>query len=371
VDTSRMRASLSFPAGLAWSACGLTLALVACTYALFILNHHIDAYDLLWPIDVVLCAIVGAVVGSRRPANPVGWFFLVGAASYTLQDFTREYAAYGLLTDPGSLPLAQAMAWLVSWIYVPGVFLLICFLPLYFPDGRLFSPRWAFFVTFAMTLNTAFLPGAIKDTGLVNPLGIEALEPGSGLLDNVLFVGSFVIIFVSVASLVVRFRRSRGEERQQIKWLAYAASAVPVWFLVSPAVDIPFLFTTLDVFLFACVPVAAGIAILKYRLYDIDAIINRTLVYGALTACVVGIYVLAVGYLGALLRTDDLLISLIATGIVTVLFAPLRDRFQRAVNQLIYGERDEPYAAGSRLGEHLEATLAPEAVLPIITRTVR
>ena len=378
MDTSRVRTTLSFPAALAWSVCGLVLALVACAYALLILNRRADAYDFLWPIDVVLCAFVGAVVSSRRPTNPVGWFFLVGAATLALQEVLREYAVYGLLTDPGSLPLAQATAWLLSWIYVPGFFLLICFLPLYFPDGRLLSPRWrwvagsALFITAAMTLNSAFLPGEIKTTGFINPLGIEALEPLGGLLDNALFVGGFAIVFISVASLVVRFRRSEGEERQQIKWLVYAASAVPVWFLVSPAVDIPILFTAIEILLVACVPVAAGIAILKYRLYDIDVVINRTLVYGVLTVCVAGIYVLVVGYLGATFGVDgSLSISLIATGIVAVLFAPLRVRLQRAVNRLMYGERDEPYAAISRLGERLEATLAPDAVLPTITQTVR
>ena len=114
-----------------------------------------------------------------------------------------------------------------------------------------------------------------------------------------------------------------------------------------------------------------AVAVLRYRLDGIDVVINRTLVYGALTAVVVGIYVLVVGYLGAALRReDDLLVSLVATGMVAVLFAPLRDRLQRAVNRLLYGERDEPYAALSRLGRQLEGTLAPDAVLPAIVETV-
>ena len=173
-------------------------------------------------------------------------------------------------------------------------------------------------------------------------------------------------------SVFMRLRRAVGVERQQIKWFAYAAaaniSASTLAYVIPGVIDTPLWFErpALAYFTVAneAVPIAIGIAILRYRLWDIDLLINRTLVYGALTACVVGIYVLAVGYLGALLRTDDLLISLIATGIVAVLFAPLRDRFQRAVNRLIYGERDEPYAARSRLGERLEATFAPEAVLP-------
>jgi hypothetical protein len=121
----------------------------------------------------------------------------------------------------------------------------------------------------------------------------------------------------------------------------------------------------------ACIPAAIGVAILKYRLYDIDVIVNRTLVYGGLTAYVIGIYVLIVGYLGALLRTDgNLAVSLVATGIVAVAFAPLRNRLQRFVNRLMYGERDDPYAVLSRLGESLENALAPEAALAAVAESV-
>jgi DNA-binding NarL/FixJ family response regulator len=154
--------------------------------------------------------------------------------------------------------------------------------------------------------------------------------------------------------------------------LVFAASAIPIWFLVSPLVQgmAPVLFEIGETLAFAGVPVAVGIAVLKYRLYDIDLVINRTLVYGALTAIVVGIYVFVVGYLGALFRTEDLLVSLIATGVVAVLFAPLRNRLQGIVNRLLYGERDDPYAALSRLGQRLEATLTPDAVLSTAVKAV-
>jgi signal transduction histidine kinase len=122
----------------------------------------------------------------------------------------------------------------------------------------------------------------------------------------------------------------------------------------------------------ACLPVAAGIGILRYRLWDIDLLINRTLAYGALTISVVGIYVLVVGYLGALFPTGgNSAISLVATGIVAILFQPLRQHLQRGINRLLYGQRDEPYAVLSQLGQRLEATLAPEAVLPTIVQSVR
>jgi signal transduction histidine kinase len=256
--------------------------------------------------------------------------------------------------------------------------MILVFLPLYFPDGRLVSRHWRWVVRSAALLSGlaatffAFQPGDVQNTGLVNPLGVEALWSLPAVIDAATLPLWLGLLFVSTASLVLRFRRSGTEQRQQIKWLVFAASAIPIWFLVSPLVQgmDPVLFEIGETLAFAGVPVTVGIAVLKYRLYDIDLVINRTLVYGALTAIVVGIYVFVVGYLGALFRTDDLLVSLIATGVVAVLFAPLRNRLQGIVNRLLYGERDDPYAALSRLGQRLEATLTPDAVLSTAVKAV-
>jgi signal transduction histidine kinase len=257
--------------------------------------------------------------------------------------------------------------------------LLFIFLPLYFPNGRLVSPRWRPIVWLAFLLAvtsvfSAFMPGEDVYGGkMVNPLGVEALRPIHDLFDAVglaLFLG---LILIAVASLVVRFRRSGSEERQQLKWFMYAVSTVLVWFVVNRPIDdaAPELFLVMDALVIAGVPVAAGIAILKYHLFDIDLVINRTLVYGSLSALVVGLYVLVVGSLGALLQArGSLLVSLLAAGLVAVLFAPMREWLQRGVNRLMYGERDNPYAVLSRLGQRLEATLEPSAVLQTIAETV-
>ncbi len=359
--------------------CGIALAFLTGGAAFAILTGG-DLWGVIRLLALVSSALVGGVVASRRPANPVGWFLLIFTVCIAVVVFSEEYAKYGLLTDPGSLPLARAMAWLPQWLWAPGVVAIFVFLPLYFPDGRLVSRRWrwvvrfaAFFSVFA-TIFSAFQPGDAQDTGLVNPMGVEALGSLPWVIDAVILPLWLGLLFVSAASLVVRFRRSGTEQRRQIKWLAFAASAIPVWFIVSPFFQetVPVLYEMGETLAFVGVPVAVGIAVLKHRLYDIDVIINRTLVYGALTAVVVGIYVLVVGYLGQIFRTNsNLLVSLIATGVVAVLFAPLRDRLQRGVNRLMYGERDEPYAVISRLGERLEDALAPEAVLPTIIETVR
>jgi signal transduction histidine kinase len=187
---------------------------------------------------------------------------------------------------------------------------------------------------------------------------------------------AFVSGLFAVTAMILRLSQAKGVERQQLKWFVYAFTILVVGFLASfmglggwgPR-SLPW-FVGIAAFDFFAI--AAGIAIYKYRLYDINFVINRALVYGALTASVVGLYVLAVGALSALFQeaSGNLLVSLLATGLVALLFHPLRTRLQRSVNRLMYGQRDEPYAVLSRLGQRLEATLAPEEALSTIVETV-
>src|SRR5262249_51470150 len=189
------------------------------------------------------------------------------------------------------------------------------------------------------------------------------------------------------ASVILRFRQATGEERQQFKWFAYAIALMIVWWSIYLLLQWSGVLTLLqrwqgtllDLELsalwglaFAGIPIAVGVAILKYRLWDIDLLINRTLLYGALLALMVGLYTVVVGGLGAVFQASgNLLLSVLATGLIALLFHPLRARLQRGVNRLLYGQRDEPYAVLSRLGQRLEATLGPGAILPTIVETVR
>jgi signal transduction histidine kinase len=177
------------------------------------------------------------------------------------------------------------------------------------------------------------------------------------------------------ASLVVRLRRAVGVERQQLKWFVYVGAIASLGFvsslLLRPWPELGILAMGVGFLGFGLTAIAAGIAVLRYRLYDIDLLINRTLVYAVLTACVVGIYVLVVTYFGAAFQARGDAVSLLAAGVVAVLFQPLRDRLQRGVNRLLYGQRDDPYGVLSRLGQRLESTLAPDAVLSTIVQTVR
>ena len=220
-------------AWLAWLSCTMTAVLLAGAVAFAVVSEGFDAYLGLLAVDVLACALVGALVGWRKPANAVGWILLASAVCLALQEFAREYVTRGLASDPDALLLVPAMAWLLSWIYVPGLVLLLSFLPLYFPNGRLPSSGWRWVARSSVVLSVvvtfvaAWTPGEIKDTRVVNPLGVEALGPVVALLDAVLSVALFVVLVASVTSLLIRFRRSVGEERQQIKWLLYAAAALP------------------------------------------------------------------------------------------------------------------------------------------------
>ena len=329
----------------------LSLTLIACSVVFAVLNH-VDLGELTYLIGVVSCALVGGVVASRRAANPVGWFLLGSAINFALQHFTSQYATYGLLTAPGSLPAARAMAWPQTFLWVPGVFLVLCFLPLYFPNGRLLSTRWqpilwiVVLVSVMSLVLAAFSPGEVgDDTPITNPLGIEALRPVVSLLDAVMLVLFPAIIFASAASLVVRFRYSVGDQRQQMKWLTYAAAAMSVMLLLANLLDAAdsALYGVVDIltsFVFAAIPVAVGIAVLKYRLYDIDRIINRTLVYGSLTATLVAIYfggiVLLQRVLIALTGERSTLAVVASTLIIAALFNPLRRRIQAFIDRLFY-----------------------------------
>ena len=350
---------------LAWSVCGLSLALLACALALAVLNGA-DVFAVSFSLALTVSAVVGGLVASRRPENPVGWFFLGGAVCFAFVAFAGGYATYGLLTAPGALPGAQAIAWPLSWLWVPGVMLLLCFVPLYFPDGRLVSRRWRWIVRFALVfcvgaaVHSALSPGKIQGSGIINPLGIEALRPVFDLLDTFVFAFYFPLLFASAASLAVRFRRSGSVERQQIKWLALAALAIPVWFLTNAPIQAaaPNLFAVMDALVvFALIPIAAGIAILRYRLYDIDALINRTLVYGALTASLVLVYFGGIAVLQGLFRAlgggESQLVVVASTLVIAALFGPLRRRIQALIDRRFYRRKYDAVRALETLSARL------------------
>jgi signal transduction histidine kinase len=238
-----------------------------------------------------------------------------------------------------------------------------------FPDGR-FVPRWMALcaaVMVVLAVNAYFFRDALLGPWLATPTG------------NLLAVGFIVL---AVGGQVYRYRRvSSLVQRQQTKWVVWGfvlamlvsqGTQLVLPYLEQPAVLVIMLAYALEYGSLLLIPLSIGAALLRSRLWDIDPVINRTLMYGVLTASVVGLYILFVGSLSLLFQSrGNLILSLLATGLIAVLVQPLRMWVQRGVNHLLYGERDEPYAVLARLGQRLEATLAPAAVLPTIVETVR
>ena len=376
---------------LAWSIWGLTLALSAAAVLLLVLAQW-SPHPPREPIGdtaivlliFVAYATVGALVAPHHPQNILGWLFCAAGLTYSVVGAARSYAVVALFAVPGWLPGGAVAAWVAAWLTLPPVFLISVFLPLLFPTGRLPSSRWcplawlAVGSTLLLTLTVALTPGPLPNPGfaaIANPLGLGGAAGTVVRRLNASLLLLPVCALGATVALLLRFRRARGAERQQLKWVLSATVLVAACFsvvLVLGVLGQPF-DAALDVtrLAFVSLPIAAGVAILHYRLWDIDLLINRTLVYGALTASVAGLYVLIVGGVGAILQArGSLLLSLAATGLVAVLFQPLHLWLQRGVNRLLWGERDSPYEVVARLGYDLERVPAPEAVLPVVVENV-
>ena len=351
-----------------WLLFALTCALQIAAMALSLGRE--PSYDtLLYGLVSILMAGAGALIVARHGRHVVGWLFCV----FGLYGAFGEFAQGWGLRD---LPAGDWGTWFSLWMWiVHGV--VFAFVFALFPDGRFLSSRWRAAAWLTLIGCVIALPGlALGPTGeeafapAGNPIAIDApLADALAGVGQALFVIGFVL---SGVSLVVRLRRSEGVERQQLKWFAYASALLVA---VSPFVVALWSRTVVVQVLFPVVlcglPIAAGIAILRYRLYEIDRVVNRTLVYGALSAAIVGLYATVVLTVDALLAdADSRAGALVATGVVAVAVHPLRMWFQKRVNRLMYGDRDDPYAALSRLGQRLGADVAPDAVLMTIVATV-
>jgi hypothetical protein len=339
-------------AWLAWTACALSLALTALTVLLIVLLLRSDTPIYYYWLETSMVAVgystVGAIVAGRLPESPIGWLFCAIGLIFGVSHFSAEYAAYDLLAPSRSLPAGQAFAWLTSWVWVFGLGLIV-FLDLLFPNGRLPSPRWRWFARFtAIALLPAAIlgalsPGLILSSTLQNPIGIEGLPNVSRAIEAFMYL----LVMFGASSMLARLRHAGRIERQQIKWFAYATavaiSGVILKNTVYPVVNVTWVWwiglvlTTVGV---VSSPVAMGIAIFRYRLYQIDLIINRTLVYGSLTAVLAGVYLGGVVLLQyafrALIGEESQLAVVASTLIIAALFIPLRRRIQGFIDRRFY-----------------------------------
>jgi hypothetical protein len=343
---------------LAWGLCVLSLALTALSLLLFILNLSYPNTHLFEPwldntLNAVFYPTVGAIVASRRPENPVGWLLCLYGLVISIGYFCAEYAIYALLAQPDSLPAGEAMAWIVSWV-LPILNGLTVFYILLFPTGRLPSRRWRWlgwltviFVVVGVVL-AAFSSGALLGIlgPIQNPLGIEGFS--SIYYKAVLFTMASLLTLAAALAVFIRLRRAIGVERQQIKWFAYAAAAYAsagiLAYIIPRVIDTPLWFErvgfALNIVFIPAIPIAIGIAILRYRLYDIDILINRTLVYGSLTATLVALYfggIVVLQRIFVLLTGEQSTLAVVAsTLVIAALFTPLRRRIQSFIDRRFY-----------------------------------
>jgi hypothetical protein len=368
-------------AWIAWALWALSIALTVLSLWLLVLSlSHPGVHIFIHWIEATVLAIgfstVGAVVTPRHSQNPMGWIFCAVGLLYAAVHFVAEYAIYTLLAAPGSLPAGEAAAWVFSWLFVPQIGL-SGLLILLFPDGRVQSIRWRWFAwlivfaTPASMVMAALSPGEIVGLDPIhNPLGIEDLPNLYELVQALMLT----LLLVAATSLLVRLRRARGVEQQQIKWFAYAvvvaSSGSILTYVVPVAIGAPWLELVSYVpFVVGVVsvPISMGIAILRYRLYDIDLLINRTLVYGALTAMLVGVYVGSIVVLQGLVRVftgqESQLAIVASTLAVAALFNPLRRRIQSFIDRRFYRSK---YDAAKTL-EAFSAKLRDETDLDALS----
>jgi len=315
------------------------------------LETYVFDYWLVNAVQVGSFSIIGAIIASRLPANPVGWLFCAAACTIAVEYLSAEYAIYALLARPDTLPAGEALAWLAFWAWIPSIGCIVLSL-LLFPNGRLPSSRWRWLawlsvlLTIAGAVWVALSPGAIGNLGSTrNPLGIEGLPSGYKPVQTIM---SALLLVAAVSTLGLRLLRTSGIEHQQIKWPAFiavmaAGGSILYDTAISEAIGLRWLEWAGYVGLIAalvCFPISIGIAIVRYRLYEIDHIINRTLVYALLTAISAAVYFGAVVLLQrvfvALTGQQSTLAVVASTLVIAALFNPLRRRIQSFVDRRFY-----------------------------------
>jgi hypothetical protein len=347
---------------LAWSVCTLSLALTALGLLVIALNLRLDAPVYFYWLEPTTIAtgysVIGAIIASRLPAHPIGWLCCAIGFMGALEHFSSEYAIYALVAHPQALAGGQAMLWLCNWVWIV-MFGLIVYLILLFPNGRLPSSRWRWFawLSVAFTLVAATLmaisPNAALDVlgssenvhiSLPNPLGIEELPNLYRPVQTLVLASGFV----GAASVMVGRRGARGIERQQMKWLLYAAAVFFVANILKNTIFSPLGGVSWGLWIGYLLvalgglggPIAIGIAILRYRLYEIDTLINRTLVYGSLTVTLVALYfggIVVLQRLFLLLTGEQSTLAVVAsTLLIAALFTPLRRRIQSFIDRRFY-----------------------------------
>jgi signal transduction histidine kinase len=370
-------------AGLAWTLFAIVIASTVLGIVLAWLSRSSipegsDSFgDVFFLVSFQLFPVVGVLIASRRPENAVGWLLLAIGLANGLGIVTGGYASWALYAHPAA-PFGAAAAAFTSWTWVPGVALPVTFLLLVFPDGHLPSRRWRWFARvlaagmIGASIGILFAPGAIDGyPGFTNPLGVSWLT---------WTVAGIVLIPVgvvgAVASLVIRFRRATGDDRQQIKWIAVAASIVGFLYAFAMVMSLTTswdntapqwvqVLQSVCLMSFGLLPIAIGVAVLKYRLYDLDLVIRKAVLFAVLAAFISVVYVAIVVGVGALVgAASSSALSAAAAAVVALAFQPLRRWAGRLADRLVYGSRATPYELLSEFSHRVGDTYATDDVLP-------
>jgi hypothetical protein len=386
-------------AWLAWSLVALSVALLLGGIALALVTRSTvpdlpfggeteDGSVVADLVTLLTFSVVGAIIASRHPRNTLGWLFCSVGVTIGLNSFVGDYAEFWLASGFGMSSLGETAAWLSSWLWILLVYFPTSLLLLLFPDGRLPSPRWRP-VAWGVALGTAggVVGNALKAGPLVdfpqiaNPYGVDCpFVWVLGVAGSIVAAGSMV---ASAVSLIVRMRRAGSEQRQQIKWLAYGGAMVVGTIFVGSLVilwSVPVSIVIMSVALLG-LPVFTGIAIVRYRLYDIDLLINRTLVYGSLTL------MLALVYFGGVTATQALFQTLtsqqklpqlavvVSTLVIAALFNPLRHRIQSFIDRRFYRSKYDAAKTldtfSARLREETDLTTLSEELVGVVRETMQ
>jgi signal transduction histidine kinase len=332
-------------------------------------------------VMTLMFPVAGAFVTRSQPRNRIGWVLIGIGLVWALDLFCTGFASFFWLSNHRFIEASHVFVAIDTSLWVPAIGLTGTFLLLLFPDGNLPGPRWRWLARVAGaaivlgTLLLLFLPGPEADTGFPrfrNPLGISALKALNGL-EWIPIATLPIAILASAAAVIVRYRRSRGAERLQMKWLAAAGFTVAFLFaLAMLPLPLPTLRQDASLVSFGLVPAAVVFAVLRYRLYDIDVVINRSLVYGALAIFITAVYVAIVVGIGAAIGqgsgSPNLGLSILATAVVALSFGAVRERVQRVANRLVYGKRATPYQVLSDFSSRMAGSYATEDLLPRVAR---
>jgi signal transduction histidine kinase len=365
---------------LPWLVWAISMVLMVGVYSLNILNGRLGEDLVLKLMFIAIIggySTVGAVLASRNPSNPIGWLMMAAGIALAVGGFSDEYLVYALETRPGSLPGAPVAAVLSSLSWGPLLVVLILIV-LLFPTGRVPGPRWRLLPPAIVGLLALAVAGVVLAPGSLdvgarvdNPLGVEALAGVAELAQTVGFLGLLPALAASIAALVLRYRRSRGEERQQIRWLVYVVAVVAVAILLGLVQTLLWDVQALDDALFVVmvariglgVPLAIGVAILRYRLYDLDLVIRKTVLYATVALMLVAIFlVFAVGLGQALIEAEPGAIA--ASVAMGLLVWPAVRVARRVADRVVYGRRATPYEVLTDFSHRLGGSYASEDVLP-------